>query len=209
MPASVSLGGVSLAGRHHEVRAVERHTDHLIVLNVFQTENLRAVVQVESHVRTAVRHGGVGRKPLTGELCQLDPSNIQAHGVARAVDAPLANHSDPTIKGCRGITNCSRAEARAFARIDGLRAPASHNDVDILPLLERGPMAVSIDAGPYNGYHGGILNCSASPPFHHVDHANALVGFGIEPAPAPCAPQPANASYATYYLRSVEDCKCV
>ena len=29
-------------------------------------------------------------------------------------------------------------------------------------LLQSGPAAVSIDAGPYNGYHGGILNCSAT-----------------------------------------------
>ena len=43
------------------------------------------------------------------------------HGIARAVDAPLANHSDPNITGCRGVTNCSHAKAHAFARIDGIR----------------------------------------------------------------------------------------
>ena len=123
--------------------------------------------------------------------------NIAKYGVARAVDAPLANHSDPTITGCRGVTNCTDAASKAFATIDGLRTPASHNDTDILPMLADGPMAVSVDAGPYNGYGGGILNCSASPPYHHVDHANALVGYGVEPPPQPCASQPANKSYAT------------
>ena len=65
-------------------------------------------------------------------------------------------------------------------RIDGTRAPASHNDTDVLALLQKGPMAVSIDSSPYEGYSGGIISCSASPPYHHVDHANALVGYGIQ-----------------------------
>jgi len=124
--------------------------------------------------------------------------HIQQDGVARNADAPLANHSDPTLRGCRGITNCSNAKAHAFAKIDGMRAPATHNDVDILPLLRLGPLAISIDAGPYNGYRGGILSCSASPPYHHVDHANALVGFGLQQPPVPCQQQPTNHSYATY-----------
>ena len=74
------------------------------------------------------------------------------HGIARAVDAPLANHSDPTISGCRGITNCSHAKAHAFAWINGTRGSKSHNDPDVLALLQSGPAAVSVDAGPYNGY---------------------------------------------------------
>ena len=74
------------------------------------------------------------------------------HGIARAVDAPLANHSDPTLRGCRGITNCSHAKARAFAWINGTRGSKSHNDPDVLALLQSGPAAVSVDAGPYNGY---------------------------------------------------------
>ena len=61
--------------------------------------------------------------------------------------------------------------------------------------LNRG--VVSVWAGAYNGYHGGILNCSATGPFH-VDHANTLVGFGTEAPPQRCAVQPHNQSYATY-----------
>lgn len=118
-------------------------------------------------------------------------------GVARAVDAPLANHSDPTIKGCRGITNCTRSAALAFAFINGTRGPKSHDDVDILPLLALGPMAVSINANAYGDYRGGILNCSATGSFH-VDHANALVGYGEEPPPPKCATQPANRSFTTF-----------
>lgn len=126
-------------------------------------------------------------------------ANIVAHGIAKIEDAPLANHSDPNITGCRHVTNCARAESKAFAFIDGYRSPASHNDSYILPMLRHGPIAVSIDAGPYNGYHGGILNCSASPPFHHVDHANTLVGYGVEPPPRLCGAQPPNhTAYKTY-----------
>ena len=129
-------------------------------------------------------------------------ANIVGHGIAKIEDAPLANHSDPNITGCRGITKCDYAKSKAFAFIDGYRSPASHNDTYILPMLAKGPIAVSIDAGPYNGYHGGILNCSASPPFHHVDHANTLVGYGVEPPPKLCGTQPMNQSYKAYCATS-------
>jgi len=125
-------------------------------------------------------------------------NSIRQLGVARAVDAPLAHHSDPSLAGCRGITNCSVAIAQAFAHIDGVEALDNHEEDNILALLQRGPLTVSIDAGPYNGYSGGILNCSAEPPYHHVDHANALVGFGLQQPPVPCQQQPTNHSYATY-----------
>ena len=36
------------------------------------------------------------------------------HGIARNVDAPLANHSDPNITGCRDITNCTHCEEDPF-----------------------------------------------------------------------------------------------
>lgn len=65
-------------------------------------------------------------------------------------DAPLANHSDPNITGCRGITNCSHAKAHAFAKIDGIRGSKSHTDPDVLALLQSGPAAVSVDASAYN-----------------------------------------------------------
>lgn len=63
----------------------------------------------------------------------------------------------------------------------------------MLALLQSGPAAVSVDAGPYNEYHGGVLNCSAVGQ-HHVDHANALVGYGVQPPPKKCPEQPTNAS---------------
>ena len=140
-------------------------------------------------------------------------------GIARAIDAPLANHSDPNITGCRGITNCAYAKAHAFAWINGTRGSKTHFDAgestalsplplifsyqyekslcgaDILALLRSGPAAVSIDAAAYSPYHGGIINCSG---LRGVDHANALVGYGLEPPPAKCASQPANSSFETY-----------
>ena len=117
------------------------------------------------------------------------------HGIARAIDAPLANHSDPNITGCRGVTDCTHAKAHAFAWINGTRGSKTHFDADILALLRSGPAAVSIDAAAYSPYHGGIINCSG---LRGVDHANALVGYGLEPPPAKCASQPANGSYETY-----------
>jgi hypothetical protein len=117
------------------------------------------------------------------------------HGIASAADAPLANHSDPNITGCRGITNCTHAKAHAWAYINGTRGSKTHFDADILALLQSGPAAVSIDAAAYSPYHGGIINCSG---LRGVDHANALVGYGVEKPPAKCASQPANSSFETY-----------
>uniref|UniRef100_A0A7S2B723 Peptidase C1A papain C-terminal domain-containing protein n=1 Tax=Haptolina brevifila TaxID=156173 RepID=A0A7S2B723_9EUKA len=56
-------------------------------------------------------------------------------------------------------------------------------------------MAVSLDPAGYKGYYGGIINCTAN---HGVDHANVLVGYGLENPPKLCASQPTNSSYATY-----------
>ena len=88
------------------------------------------------------------------------------NGIARAADAPLANHSDPNITGCRGITNCSYAKAHAFAYINGTRGSKTHNDPDVLALLRSGPVAVSIDAGPYNG-------CKQMPTPHCFDRLSS------------------------------------
>mmetsp|Transcript_69298 Transcript_69298/g.115183 ORF Transcript_69298/g.115183 Transcript_69298/m.115183 type:complete len:441 (+) Transcript_69298:20-1342(+) len=123
---------------------------------------------------------------------------IKAHGIARNVDAPLANHSDPTLKGCRGITNCSHARVHTWAEIDHVEGLKHHDETQVLAMLQHGPLVVSINAGPYNGYQKGILNCSADPPYHAVNHANALVGFGYEIPPAKCSIQPVNHSFTTY-----------
>jgi hypothetical protein len=117
------------------------------------------------------------------------------HGIARNVDAPLANHSDPNITGCRDITNCTHANAHPWAYINGTRGSTTHMDADVLALLQSGPAAVSIDAAAYSPYHGGIINCTG---LRGVDHANALVGYGLEPPPEKCTRQPANSSYETY-----------
>ena len=88
-------------------------------------------------------------------------------------------------------------QAHSWAWINGTRGSKSHNDPDVLALLQTGPTAISVDAGAYNVYHGGVINCSATGQ-HHVDHANALVGYGIQPPPQKCATQPGNSSYTTY-----------
>jgi len=103
---------------------------------------------------------------------------IQQNGIARNVDAPLANHSDPNITGCRGVTNCSVALTKSFAHIDGVVHMDNHDEAQIKALLQHGPMSVSISGGQLNGYHGGILNCTAD----NIDHAVTLVGYGVDKA---------------------------
>ena len=97
-------------------------------------------------------------------------------GVANIAHAPLANHSDKNLTGCRGITNCSAVEKHHDAYINGSTCLTNHVETNILALLQHGPMSVSINAGPLNGYHGGIINCSGTG----IDHAVALVAYGAD-----------------------------
>ena len=102
---------------------------------------------------------------------------IEANGgVASIVDAPLANHSDPNITGCRGITNCATVERKSSAYLNGSTCLTNHVESNILALLQHGPMSVSINAGPLNGYHGGVINCSGDG----IDHAVTLVAHGTD-----------------------------
>jgi len=99
-------------------------------------------------------------------------------GVASIKDAPLANHSDKNLTGCRGITDCAAVEKRSSAYINGSTCLTNHEEENILNLLQHGPMSVSINAGPLNGYHGGVINCTGSG----IDHAVALVAYGTDAA---------------------------
>lgn len=104
---------------------------------------------------------------------------IQSNGgVASNTDAPLANHSDPGLTGCRGITNCSAAERKSSAYINGSTCLTNHDENNILSLLQHGPMSVSINASPLNGYHGGVINCTGGG----IDHAVTLVAYGVDAA---------------------------
>eukprot|EP01050_Picozoa_sp_SAG11_P004309 SAG11_NODE_272_length_11319_cov_9.730481_7_plen_347_part_00 len=106
------------------------------------------------------------------------------HGLDKAADYPLANHSDPTLKGCRSPCNATAAN-HSFARIDGAACikgadyskEPGDNETEILAWLAKGPLSVSVAAGVLNGYKGGIISgvaCNTTK----VDHAVLLVGYG-------------------------------
>ena len=99
----------------------------------------------------------------------------------------LSTHSVPLPSSCR---HAASILASLAVFVSALAPPATRS-----PALRSGPAAVSIDAAAYSPYHGGIINCSG---LRGVDHANALVGYGLEPPPAKCASQPANRSFETY-----------
>lgn len=78
-------------------------------------------------------------------------------GIALASDYPLANHSDPTLKGCRSPCNMTAAN-KSFAHIDGAtctmgRGPGGANadEAQVLAWLQHGPLSISIAAGNLNG----------------------------------------------------------
>jgi len=101
---------------------------------------------------------------------------IRDHGgLATEADYPLANHSDPTIHGCRSACN-QTAAAKRSATIDSVSCLDNHDEDQILSFLQEGPVSVSIAAKYLNGYHSGIINCTAEG----IDHAVLLVGFGVE-----------------------------
>ena len=57
--------------------------------------------------------------------------------------------------------------------------PTLHSTARLAPRWsQHGPMSVSINAGPLNGYHGGVINCTGSG----IDHAVALVAYGTDAA---------------------------
>ena len=79
----------------------------------------------------------------------------------------LANHSDPTLAGCR--SNCSAdksAKEKSVAFIDGATCagqPDYDNQTQMLAWLAFGPLSVSIDAS-FSGYQGGVLtDCKCVP----------------------------------------------
>lgn len=110
---------------------------------------------------------------------------IVAHGgLDKVADYPLANHSDPTLAGCRSPCDTPRSN-KSFATVDGASClPRGPDDGDVdedqlLAWLEHGPLSISIDSGPLNGYHGGIINgstCNATK----VGHAVLVVGAGVD-----------------------------
>ena len=78
-------------------------------------------------------------------------------GLALASDYPLANHSDPTLKGCRSPCNYAAAN-KSFAHIDGAtcttgRGPGGANadEAQVLAWLQHGPLSISVAAGHLNG----------------------------------------------------------
>jgi len=108
------------------------------------------------------------------------------HGIDQATDYTLANHSDPTLKGCRSPCDTAAAN-KSFAKIDGATCMpaadyskvAGDNETQIAAWLQHGPLSISVAAGPLNGYKGGIISgqtCNTT----QVDHAVLLVGSGSE-----------------------------
>ena len=69
------------------------------------------------------------------------------------------------------MTNCNATKPEHAAYINGSTCLTNHVEENILALLQHGPMSVSVNAAPFNGYGGGIINCSGSG----VDHAGVSI----------------------------------
>ena len=113
-------------------------------------------------------------------------------GLALNKTYPLANHSDPTLAGCRSPCNATEADpARSAAHITGATCvgagfPANADETQMLAWLQHGPLSVSIDAS-FGGYKSGVISgegCNRT----HVDHAVLLVGYGVDTSVRPWLP---------------------
>mmetsp|Transcript_56743 Transcript_56743/g.93875 ORF Transcript_56743/g.93875 Transcript_56743/m.93875 type:complete len:339 (-) Transcript_56743:304-1320(-) len=109
-------------------------------------------------------------------------------GLASNDTYPLANHSDPTLAGCRSKCNASEAvPSLSVAHIDGATCsgkPVYDNETQMLAWLTHGPLSVSIDA-TFHGYTGGVItDCNHT----NVDHAVLLVGYGVDTTVHPWLP---------------------
>ena len=110
------------------------------------------------------------------------------HGLDLATDYPLANHSDPTLKGCRSPCDTAAAN-KSFAHIDGATctkaqdAQGNADEDQMLAWLQHGPLSISVAAGPLNGYgKGGYIMNGSTCNNTHVDHAVLVVGQGVDQA---------------------------
>ena len=111
-------------------------------------------------------------------------------GLASNATYPMANHSDPSLAGCRAKCNATEADpARSVASITGatcLGQPVYDNETQMLAWLQHGPLSVSIDAS-FGGYRGGVIS-GAGCNHTHVDHAVLLVGYGVDTSLRPWMP---------------------
>jgi len=104
-------------------------------------------------------------------------------GLASNASYPLANHSIANITGCRSPCNAAEADpAQSVAHITGatcLPEAIHDNETQMMAWLQHGPLSVSVAAGSFNGYKGGVITACNDTA---VDHAVLLVGYGVDAA---------------------------
>ena len=119
-------------------------------------------------------------RPWGGRREAAPPGNSGVRERGRASDQQFSPCYRPAaigrLLGRRHVTNCTTAAKHKDAYINGSTCLTNHVETNILAMLQHGPMSVSVNAGPFNGYHGGIINCSGSG----IDHAVTLVAYGAD-----------------------------
>jgi C1A family cysteine protease len=84
----------------------------------------------------------------------------------------------PYVAGPQGTPTCATPIPAAVFKDAGYTAVAN-NEVAFAAALANGPVAVTVCAGTWDNYMGGVFtNCAASCS---VDHAVLLVGYGTDP----------------------------
>ncbi|EOD17274.1 hypothetical protein EMIHUDRAFT_458999 [Emiliania huxleyi CCMP1516] len=136
-------------------------------------------------------HKGLAPKKTESNHAALFHSRLSAArpaiGLAPSAVYPLANHSDPTIRGCRSPCNATAADpALSAAHISGASCLVHADEAQMLAWLQHGPLSVSIDAS-LQGYRGGVIS-GAGCNHTRVDHAVLLVGFGVDTSVEPWLP---------------------
>ena len=106
-----------------------------------------------------------------GRAEQAIPMAIKMGGVQYAKDYPYTGGSPP----------CNYdGDKKATTPVGVWMCPMSGCGTEdiMLEKIQKGPMAVALDAGPYSGYKGGILGCNAGGK--SISHAVQAVGYNAE-----------------------------
>merc|ERR1712151_1086402 len=77
--------------------------------------------------------------------------------------------------------SCKASKSKEIAFISGWQSVSTDEDQIAAALIKYGPLAIGINAGPMQFYHGGVAHpwsilCNPKS----LDHGVAIVGFGVD-----------------------------
>uniref|UniRef100_A0A6B2L7P3 Peptidase C1A papain C-terminal domain-containing protein n=1 Tax=Arcella intermedia TaxID=1963864 RepID=A0A6B2L7P3_9EUKA len=92
----------------------------------------------------------------------------------------LASESDYPYQGVDGTCQFSGNTTNPAATLSGWKDLLSNDYASVMAAIQKGPLAISVDASAWSSYDSGVFSCDMSAP--DIDHAVQLVGYGTDSA---------------------------